>query len=189
MTQTRYSLISKGILLAALATGAGGAAGADEGANRPSNSYAYSFDQPVDKASSAWSRSRPHGVTEQELQALSSSNLSAFASKLNPPAFSTAAADPSWRQMHPNGATPLDLQALSSSSLSAFEAKANPPFFATAAADPSWRQTHPNGLTEQELVALSSNSISRWQNPDVPRTSALSHLARSSTAVKAGKFQ
>ena len=72
-------------------------------------------------ADPTWRRSHPNGLTERELQALSSSNLSAFASQLDTPVFARAAADPSWRQSHPNGLSERELQALSSSPLATWQ--------------------------------------------------------------------
>jgi hypothetical protein len=52
---------------------------------------------------------------------LSSSDLSAAASRQNPVVFARAPADPSWRVSHPNGLTERELQALSSSSLAMWQ--------------------------------------------------------------------
>jgi hypothetical protein len=87
------------------------------------DSYTY-FNQPVLRnaaASSNWRQSHPNGLTERELQALSSSDLSASAQQLNPPVFASAATDPTWRQSHPNGLSETELQALSSSPLASWQ--------------------------------------------------------------------
>jgi hypothetical protein len=64
----------------------------------------------------AWRQSHPNGLTERELQASSSSDLSAFGMGFNQATFASAPTDPSWRQSHPNGMTERELMAFSSSS-------------------------------------------------------------------------
>jgi len=87
------------------------------------DSYAYFNRQPTAASpDAAWRRSHPGGFTERELQALSSSSLSAAASTLAPPVFATAAADPLWRDAHPRGLTEREFQALSSSALAHWQA-------------------------------------------------------------------
>jgi hypothetical protein len=112
----------------------------------------------------SWRQSHPNGLTERELQALSSSALSASATQFDAPVLA-GAADPTWRQSHRNGLTERELQALSSSELSAETAAVDAPILASAAADPTWRQTHPNGLTERELQVLSSSSLAMLPSP------------------------
>jgi hypothetical protein len=91
-------------------------------------SYAY-FNHPAlggTSDSAAWRRSHPNGLSETEIQAMSASDLSIFASKLNPPVFANVAADASWRQSHPNGLTESELQALSASSLAMWKVPDRP---------------------------------------------------------------
>jgi hypothetical protein len=122
MSRKPYSMSKQLVVAAALALGASGVALADDSSMSRigGDSYGY-FNQPVLRntaASPTWRQSHPSGLTERELQALSSSDLSASVAQLNPPVFASAAADPSWRQSHPNGLTERELQALSSSGLS-----------------------------------------------------------------------
>jgi hypothetical protein len=114
------------VLAAALALGASSVALADDSSMSRfgGESYAY-FNQPVARnaaAGATWRQSHPNGLTERELQALSSSDLSASAQQLNPQVFASVAADPLWRQSHPNGFTERELEALSSSPLAAWQA-------------------------------------------------------------------
>ncbi len=83
----------------------------------------------------SWRQSHPNGLTERELQALSSSDLSASAQQLNPPVFASAAADPSWRQSHPNGLTERELEALSSSTLASWQLPSGSGYTASASTD------------------------------------------------------
>lgn len=110
------------IIATTLALGASGVALADDGSmgRLGGDSYAYFTSQAIAgnaPAAGAWRRDHPGGLTGRELQALSSSDLSAVVAQLNPQAFAGAPADPAWRQSHPNGLTERELQALSSSSL------------------------------------------------------------------------
>jgi hypothetical protein len=126
MSRKLYSLSKQLVVATALALGTSGVALADDSSMSRfgGDSYAY-FNQPVFRnpaASPTWRQSHPNGLTERELQALSSSDLSASAEQLNPPVFASAAADPSWRQSHPNGLTERELQGLSSSTLAVWQA-------------------------------------------------------------------
>ena len=89
------------------------------------DSYAYFNSRPAAgnaTTAAAWRQSHPNGLTSQELQALSSSDLSASVAQVNPPqVFAAAPADPTWRHSHPNGLTERELQALSSSSLALWQ--------------------------------------------------------------------
>jgi hypothetical protein len=125
MSRQQYSLSKQLVVATTLALGASGVALADDSSmsRLGGDSYAY-FNQPVLRnaaASPTWRQSHPNGLTELELQALSSSGLSAFTSELNPPVLASAPADPSWRQSHPNGLSERELQALSSSSLAMWQ--------------------------------------------------------------------
>src|SRR5258706_6557373 len=80
-------LMSKVVIVAALAAGAVGVANADMGRFDPS--YVYFFSQPVDKAPSAWRKDHPNGVSEQQLQADSASSASS-AWKIDKPTLDNA---------------------------------------------------------------------------------------------------
>ncbi len=115
----KQHISSKLLLVAAALAGTSGAVFADDSSlsRFGGDSYAY-FNRPPAAASGAsWRQSHPDGISQQELQALSSSSLSAASSRLNPPVFARAPADPGWREAHPSGLTERELQALSSSSL------------------------------------------------------------------------
>src|SRR2546428_10274775 len=132
-----YSLSKQLVVATALALGASSVALADDSSMNPftGDSYKYfngghtlgelgRFNRPVFSnapVDPSWRQSHPNGLTERELQALSSSGLSASAPQLNPPVFASAPADASWRQSHPNGLTERELQALSSSTLASWQ--------------------------------------------------------------------
>jgi hypothetical protein len=117
----KQNILSKSLIIAAALTS--GAVFADDSSMSrfSGDSYAY-FNRPTATAAGpSWRQSHPNGVPEQELQALSSSDLSALASRQNPVVFARAPADPSWRASHPNGLTERELQALSASSLAMWQ--------------------------------------------------------------------
>ena len=154
MSRKPYSLNKQLVLATALALGASGVALADDSSmNRfGGESYAY-FDRPVvgnAAASPGWRQSHPNGLTERELQALSSSDLSSFAPQPDPTVFASAPADPTWRQSHPNGLTERELQALSSSSLASWQI----PFGSRATTAPSNVAQSPS----KDTFAAGSNS-------------------------------
>ena len=125
MSRKQYSLSKQLVAAAALALGASGVAVADDNSMSRfgGDSYTY-FNQPVSRNAAAgptWRQSHPNGLTELELQALSSSSLAASAFQVEHPVVASAPADPSWRQSHPNGLTEQELQALSSSSLAIWQ--------------------------------------------------------------------
>ena len=125
MSRKPYSLSKQLVVATALALGTSGVALADDSSMSRfgGDSYAY-FNQPMLRntaASPTWRQSHPNGLTDHELQALSSSGLAASAPEFNPPMFASAPADPSWRQSHPNGLTERELQALSSSTLASWQ--------------------------------------------------------------------
>ena len=123
MSRNRHLWSQQLVVATALAVGASGSAVSDDSSMRRfgGDSYAYFANQPAVSAPSAWRQTHPTGLTERELQALSSSDLSTFASQVNPPVFASAPTDPMWRQTHPNGLTERELMALSSSSLSRWQ--------------------------------------------------------------------
>ena len=125
MSRKLYSLTKQVVIATALALGASSVALADDSSMSRfgGDSYAY-FNQPVLRnaaASPTWRQSHPNGLTERELQALSSSSLAASAFEVEHPIVASAPADPLWRQSHPNGLTERELQALSSSSLAMWQ--------------------------------------------------------------------
>jgi hypothetical protein len=136
------SSLSKQLVVAtALALGTSGVALADDSSMSRfgGDSYRY-FNQPVLRntaASPNWRQSHPNGLSDHELQALSSSGLAASAPEFNPPMFASAPADPSWRRNHPNGLTEPELQALSASSLAVWQAPNGSADTATASIDRS----------------------------------------------------
>jgi hypothetical protein len=139
MSRKQYSLSKQLVVATTLALGASGVALADDSSMSRfgGDSYNY-FNQPVARNSaaiSAWRQSHPNGLTERELQALSSSDLSASASQLDPPVLASAPADPFWRQNHPNGLTERELQALSASSLAFWQSPTGSGSTASASRD------------------------------------------------------
>jgi hypothetical protein len=151
MSRKPHSLSKQLVVATALALGASSVALADDSSMNPftGDSYKYfngghtlgestRFNRPVFSAAPAdpsWRQSHPNGLTERELQALSSSDLSASASQLNPTVFASAPADPSWRQSHPNGLTERELQALSSSTLASWQIPNGSGYTASASTD------------------------------------------------------
>ena len=136
MSYKPNSLSKQLIVATAFALGASSVALADDSSMNPINgdSYRYfngynlgqpgQFKRPAfskEPADPSWRQSHPNGLTERDLQALSSSDLSASAAQLDPPVFASVAADPSWRHSHPNGLTERELEALSSSSLAMWQ--------------------------------------------------------------------
>ncbi len=110
MSRKPYSLSKQLLVATALALGASSVALADDNSMNPftGDSYKYfngghtlgestRFNRQVFSAVPAdpsWRQSHPNGLIERELQALSSSDLSASASQLNPPVLASAPADP-----------------------------------------------------------------------------------------------
>ena len=121
MFRKQHSLSKQLAVAVALALGASGVALADGNSMSRfgGDSYAY-FNRPVPRtaADPAWRQSHPIGLTDAELQALSSSALAASEFGLDHPVVASVPADPSWRQSHPNGMTAREMLAFSSSTLS-----------------------------------------------------------------------
>ena len=142
MSRKQYSLTQQLVMGTALALGASSFALADDSSmsRLGGESYAYFNRSALGNAAAepGWRRSHPNGLTERELMAFSSNDLSAFATQLNPPVVTNVAADPSWRQTHPNGLTESELMALSS----------GPPS--------RWRQDASRATTAQSNVAQST---------------------------------
>jgi hypothetical protein len=151
MSRKPYSLSKQLVVAAALALGTSGVALADDSSMSPFTGDSYKYfnggtnsgnpgqsNRPVVSnapAAPSWRQSHPNGLTDHELQALSSSGLAASAPEFNPPMFASAPADPSWRQSHPNGLTERELQELSSSTLAVWQAPNGSATTATASAN------------------------------------------------------
>jgi hypothetical protein len=148
MSRKPHSLSKQLVIATALALGASSVALADDSSMNPfiGDSYRYfngghnlgdpgHFKGPVFSkvaADPSWRQSHPNGISEHDLQALSSSSVSAAAEQLNPPVL--AAAGPSLRQAHQN----LDerqMQALASSSASRWQASNGSESTASASTD------------------------------------------------------
>jgi hypothetical protein len=175
-------LLSKQLVVAtALALGASGVALADDSSMNPfiGDSYKYfngghnvgdpgQFNRPVYSTAPAdpsWRQSHPNGLTERDLQALSSSGLAASAAQLNPPVIASAPAYPGWRQSHPNGVAEADLQAMSSSTLARWDV--------------------PNG--SERMASASTDRANVAQNPSKETASArFAKFFRSESGTQAG---
>ena len=127
MCRKQSSASGKLVVATALALAASGVAIADDNSTSRfgGDGYAY-FNQPMRGNAAviaAWRQDHPNGLSNRELQALSSSSLAASAFQLDYPSsvFARAPADQSWRQGHPNGLTERELQALSSSALAVWQ--------------------------------------------------------------------
>ena len=107
----KFSMLKSIALAAALAAGVSGIAYADDSSmdRFGGDSYAYFNSASVDKAPSAWRQANPNGVSERQLQALSSEDLGYDFQR---PTFDKSPS--TWRQTHPNGVSERELQALSS---------------------------------------------------------------------------
>ena len=107
---SKVSMMKSLVVAVVLAAGVSSLARADDGGmGRFSDSYAYFNSQTIDKSPSAWRASHPNGLSEQQLQALSSESL---ASDFTKPTFDKAPS--TFRQAYPNGLSERQLQALSS---------------------------------------------------------------------------
>lgn len=133
MSRTQRCL-TPSLAVAALAVALSDAALADDSSMSRfgGDSYEY-FNRMPTRASATpdWRATRPNGLTDRELQALSSSSLSAFAPPSQPD-FARVAADPAWRQSHPSGMTLGELQAVSGSSVSQWGTRKEPAVAADA---------------------------------------------------------
>jgi hypothetical protein len=99
------------VVAVALVAGVSGMARADDSSmNRfTGDSYAYFNSQVIDKSPSAWRQANPKGLSERQLEALSSE---ALANDFQKPTFDKAPS--SWRQANPHGLSEREFQALSS---------------------------------------------------------------------------
>ena len=106
----KVSMMKSLVLAMVLAAGVSGIAQADDGSmGRFGDSYAYFNSQPVDKAPSTFRVSNPNGLSDRQLEALSSE---ALATAFTKPTFDKAPSE--WRMAHPNGLSDREFQALSS---------------------------------------------------------------------------
>ena len=116
---------SRLVMATALALGASGVAFADDNSMSRFGGSSYAYFSNIGNAAAAagnWRQEHPRGLTERELQAFSSSDLSAVVAQTEAPIVaSTAPADTAWRQAHPNGFTERELQARSSSTLAVWQ--------------------------------------------------------------------
>ena len=122
MSRKSYSVTGQLAVAVALSLGAAGAALADGSSMSRfgGESYAY-FNQPIVRsaASPNWRQDHANGLTDRELQALSSSSLAASEFSVEHPVVASAPADPTWRETHRYGFTELELEQRSSSTLAA----------------------------------------------------------------------
>src|SRR5260370_5113009 len=96
---SRISMMKSLVVAVVLAAGVSGLARADDGGmGRFSDSYQYFNSQTIDKSPSAWRASHPNGLSERQLEALSSESLAIGFSK---PTFDKAPSH--FRQAYPNG--------------------------------------------------------------------------------------
>jgi len=109
--KSKFSLVKSIALTAALVAGVSGMARADDNSmtRLGGDSYAYFNSAPVDKAPSTWHQANPNGVSESQLQALSSEGLGYDFQR-----FAFDKAPSAWRQANPNGVSEHDLEALTS---------------------------------------------------------------------------
>jgi hypothetical protein len=123
MSRKSYSVTTQLAVAVALSLGASGIALADGSSMSRfgGESYAY-FNQPIVRSAAAspnWRQGHANGLTDSELQALSSSSLAASEFQVDHPVMASAPADTTWRQSHPNGFTEVEAEQRSSSTLAA----------------------------------------------------------------------
>jgi hypothetical protein len=107
---SKVSMIKSLVVAVALAAGVSGMAHAGDGSmGRFGDSYAYFNNQVIDKSPSAYRQANPTGLSERQLEALSSE---ALANDFQRPTFDKTPS--TWRQAHPNGLSEREFQALSS---------------------------------------------------------------------------
>ena len=107
---SKVSMMKSLVVAVVLAAGVSGLARADDGGmGRFSDSYAYFNSQTIDKSPSAWRQANPNGLSERQLEALSSE---ALGNDFQRPSFDKAPS--TWRQANPHGLSERQFQALSS---------------------------------------------------------------------------
>jgi hypothetical protein len=123
----KISMMKSIVVAVALAAGVSGMAHAGDGSmGRFGDSYAYFNSQVIDKSPSAYRQANPNGLSERQLEALSSEGLS---NDFQRPTFDKTPS--SWRVAHPNGLSEREFQALSSEA-SAWHSSAPAPTSALA---------------------------------------------------------
>jgi hypothetical protein len=108
---SKVSMIKAIVVAVALAAGVSGIARADDSSMSRfgGDSYAYFNSIKPNNAPSAWRQANPSGLSERQLEALSSE---ALGNDFQRPTFDKAPS--TWRQAHPNGLSEREFQALSS---------------------------------------------------------------------------
>ena len=116
---SKVSMMKSIVLAVALVVGVSGIARADDGSLNPFTGESYAYfnggdlprgGKPIfDKAASAWHQANPSGLSERQLEALSSE---ALANDFQRPTFDKGPS--TFRQTHPNGLSEREFQALSS---------------------------------------------------------------------------
>jgi|SRR5271155_1439851 len=143
----KFSVVKSTLVAAALAVGVSGMAFADDS-------------------------SVPHGLSESQLQALSSDGPAWH------PQQSVYDRSPSvWRQSNPSGLSERALQTYSVWG----QAFHDRPVIASAPSDASFKQDHPHGLSEREFQAMSSEAPA-WQLPEQSATGAFASTGETSYA-------
>ena len=106
----KISMMKSIVVAVALAAGVSGMAHADDGSmGRFGDSYAYFNSQPISRSPSTYHQANPNGLSDRQLEALSSE---ALGNDFQRPTFDKTPS--SWRQAHPNGLSEREFQALSS---------------------------------------------------------------------------
>ena len=106
----KISMMKSIVVAVAFAAGVSGMAHAGDGSmGRFGDSYAYFNSQPISRSPSAWRQANPNGLSERQLEALSSE---ALGNDFQRPTFDKTPS--SWRVAHPNGLSEREFQALSS---------------------------------------------------------------------------
>jgi len=107
---SKVSMMKSLVVAVVLAAGVSGLARADDGGiGRFSDSYAYFNSQTIDKSPSPWRQANPNGLSERQLEALSSE---ALGNDFQRATFDKAPS--TWRQANPHGLSERQFQALSS---------------------------------------------------------------------------
>jgi len=108
---SKVSMMKSVVVAVALVAGVSGMARADDSSMSRfgGDSYAYFNSTKPDNAPSAWRQANPNGLSERQLEALSSE---ALANDFQRPTFDKGPS--TFRQTHPNGLSEREFQALSS---------------------------------------------------------------------------
>jgi uncharacterized protein YjiK len=111
MTNSKSSWIKKTLLVTVLAAASANVVHADDGVGRFSDSYRYFASQPTIESPSAWRQANPSGLSNSQLEQLSSEALT---NEFNVSKLTFDKASSSFKQTHPKGLSDRELQALSS---------------------------------------------------------------------------